>query len=168
MADNRIAYGLCKELDIDTTGMEPYECWKALKDLCPHCEQRKRDEVREIKKEKAERIYGTSNEDKQPELPKEVYKFNRIDTKHHKKHIKETEARDKTEYEENARNYWLEKVGTISHEPRRNRFYKYDAATKRLLIIGADGTIHTFMKITKKQFDEYIKGERLNEILRYS
>ena len=166
MADNRIAYGLCEELGIDTNGMEPYECWKALKEhgITPNnCEEKLRD----LKREKADRIYGTSNDGNtesfgQNGIPPmvEAMGFENLNTPHHRDHAKDFGYKDMQAYKKAAIDYFNNGEGTLYYSKARKRFARYNASDGKYVVCDPNSAnIYTFYKIKPTKFQQILKQE---------
>lgn len=86
-----------------------------------------------------------------------------LNRKDHQTHAKELGFRNTNEYQKAAIRFWNERTGKIYYGKARKRFFMYDEKTSLMLVIDAEGIIHTFYE--EKNFENKIKGwEALVEI----
>lgn len=126
--------------------------------------QTKAEALREKKRRKIEgleRIYnsdlasGTSPQRQVP-VPKAVG-FNRSKTKHHQRHAAEMGLNER-EYIQQSISFFNGNDGQLYFSERRERFYKYDTITQRLVVVSMDGIVHTYQFSSSKRFLK-IKGQ---------
>lgn len=126
--------------------------------------QTKAEALREKKRRKIEgleRIYnsdlasGTSPQRQVP-VPKAVG-FNRSKTKHHQRHAAEMGLNER-EYIQQSISFFNSNDGQLYFSERRERFYKYDTITQRLVVVSMDGIVHTYQFSSSKRFLK-IKGQ---------
>lgn len=166
MADNRIAYGLCKANGIDTKGMSPHDCWEALKELGITPDNYEEKE-RERKKREAERIYGTSNEEDTERFGEngippmvEAMGFENLDTPHHRNHAKEFGYKDLQAYKKAAIDYFNNGEGTVYYSKERKRFARYNSSDGRYVVCDPNSAnVYTFYKIKPAKFQQILKQE---------
>ena len=87
----------------------------------------------------------------------------RKNTKHHIAHAKEMGFKNQDEYEKAACDFFNGNSGTLYYSKRRERFYRYDKKTQRM-VASSKGFIHTFMKVSLKKFEVKKKEDGLWEI----
>ena len=102
---------------------------------------------------KPERAYGFVNKE-------------RKNTSHHQKHMREMGFKNQDEYERESIRFWEQGSGTIYQGKRRGDFAKYDANTKRFVVMSADGYVKSFYQIAPKKFEEKKKQEGYEEWIR--
>ena len=125
----------------------------------PKAEARREKKRRKI--EGLERIYnsdlasGTSPQGQVP-VPKAVG-FNRSKTKHHQRHAAEMGLNER-EYIQQSISFFNGNAGQLYFSERRERFYKYDTITQRLVVVSMDGIVHTYQFSSSKRFLK-IKGQ---------
>lgn len=126
--------------------------------------QTKAEALREKKRRKIEgleRIYnsdlasGTGTQGQAP-VPKAVG-FNRSKTKHHQRHAAEMGLNER-EYIQQSISFFNSNDGQLYFSERRERFYKYDTITQRLVVVSMDGIVHTYQFSSSKRFLK-IKGQ---------
>lgn len=126
--------------------------------------QTKAEALREKKRQKIEgleRIYnsdlasGTGTQGQVP-VPKAVG-FNRSKTKHHQRHAAEMGLNER-EYIQQSISFFNSNDGQLYFSERRERFYKYDTITQRLVVVSMDGIVHTYQFSSSKRFLK-IKGQ---------
>ena len=105
-----------------------------------------------------------SNKNRTP--PKEVFGFAgyRDSTKHHVRHQEEMGYKTSSEYVNGARDFWVNETGTVYYSAARDSFYKYNEKSEKLLVASSDGTIHTFMLYSRKQFWRIERWDSLEKI----
>ena len=101
-----------------------------------------------------------------PPIPRKAYGFedDRLNTDHHKKHVKEMGFKDQKEYVRAAIDFWERGQGEIYYSERVTGFYKYNKKSRQFLSITKDGTIRTFMLYSEKQFKKKFIGDRLHNV----
>ena len=95
------------------------------------------------------------------EVPGEVFGFaskERLHTKDHLRHAKEM-GLTPAQYQKAAIAFWNSKQGELFYSCRRGRYCRYDQKTERMLLVGKDGTVHTFYNLPKKHFESNIEQE---------
>lgn len=184
MANNRIAYGLCKRYGIplpkDAT---PADAWKALKEKGitsdmvydnskPGTEkQALQDKTIDELKHEAMVNVGLHFFAKPPSfdpdevrrnVPKEALSFARVDTKHHESHMREMGYKNHPEYVKGAIEFWNSEKGKVYYNPYNSRYIRYDDKSRRMVSIDSDGIIHTFMIVgTSRWLERTIQQEAL-------
>ena len=112
------------------------------------------------KKEKQIRKY---NSESIPEMPREAYGFARLHTNHHERHAAEMGYKDMKEYERAAINFWNKGEGELYYSKPRCSYYKYNRKTTELVIVS-DGTIHSFMYKSARNFLITERWDKLERI----
>ncbi|MBQ9743507.1 MAG: hypothetical protein IJW19_00085 [Clostridia bacterium] len=108
-----------------------------------------------------------SNIEVDRDYPKEVYGFANnklLTTPHHIKHQKEMGYKNSKDYEQGAINFWKNEKGVYYYSRARQRFYKYDEPTKRIMVANKNKTIHTFYIANKTDFEVTKRWDDLVEI----
>ena len=83
--------------------------------------------------------------------------FNRSKTKHHQRHAAEMGLNER-EYIQQSISFFNSNDGQLYFSERRERFYKYDTITQRLVVVSMDGIVHTYQFSSSKRFLK-IKGQ---------
>ncbi len=115
----------------------------------------------EEKRQSLEKVYnsdlasGTGTQGQVP-VPKAVG-FNRSKTKHHQRHAAEMGLNER-EYIQQSISFFNGNAGQLYFSERRERFYKYDTITQRLVVVSMDGIVHTYQFSSSKRFLK-IKGQ---------
>lgn len=115
----------------------------------------------EEKRQSLEKVYnsdlasGTGTQGQVP-VPKAVG-FNRSKTKHHQRHAAEMGLNER-EYIQQSISFFNSNDGQLYFSERRERFYKYDTITQRLVVVSMDGIVHTYQFSSSKRFLK-IKGQ---------
>ena len=115
----------------------------------------------EEKRQSLEKVYnsdlasGTGTQGQVP-VPKAVG-FNRSKTKHHQRHAAEMGLNER-EYIQQSISFFNSNDGQLYFSERRERFYKYDTITQRLVVVSIDGIVHTYQFSSSKRFLK-IKGQ---------
>ena len=115
----------------------------------------------EEKGQSLEKVYnsdlasGTGTQGQVP-VPKAVG-FNRSKTKHHQRHATEMGLNER-EYIQQSISFFNSNDGQLYFSERRERFYKYDTITQRLVVVSMDGIVHTYQFSSSKRFLK-IKGQ---------
>ena len=94
--------------------------------------------------------------------PSEVFKFHRLDTKHHADHAREMGYKSMRDYETAAVDFFNSNKGKLYYSAARDRYYRYDEKTRYFCSASGD-TVHTFKYVTKKEFYRKIKQDKLYE-----
>ena len=115
----------------------------------------------EEKRQSLEKVYnsdlasGTGTQGQVP-VPKAVG-FNRSKTKHQQRHAAEMGLNER-EYIQQSISFFNSNDGQLYFSERRERFYKYDTITQRLVVVSIDGIVHTYQFSSSKRFLK-IKGQ---------
>lgn len=89
--------------------------------------------------------------------------FNRSNTRSHLSHAKEMGLNEK-EYIKAAEEFFNNGEGSV-YSCSKNRYYKYDEATRLLCVCDSSGQLHTFFKVKNKNHFEKIKKQfKLEEV----
>lgn len=88
--------------------------------------------------------------------------FNRLETKHHKRHAKEMGFKNTKEYEKAAVEFFNSDRGKLYYSETRGKFYRYDEKTK-LFVSSSNGVVHTYDYVSKSDFQRKIRQDKLNE-----
>ena len=114
---------------------------------------------------KAVRIYSDEPEKDAPpqKVPEPATGFNRLETKHHQRHVKEMGFKNTKEYEKAAVTFFNSDKGKLYYSEKWGKFYRYDEKAQ-LLAISSKGVIHTFWKRTQKEFERIRRQDQLNGI----
>ena len=98
--------------------------------------------------------------------PKEIYDFKgeKAKTAHHQRHVTEFGYKSSREYVLGAQQFWKLEVGDVYYSVARDCFYKYDSKSERLLVVSSDGTIHTYMPKSRKEFWRTERWDKLEKI----
>lgn len=83
--------------------------------------------------------------------PEKATGFNRLETKHHQRHAKEMGFKNTKEYERAAVEFFNSDSGELSYSIARKRWYRYDKGSG-FFVSSSDGIVHTFYRLTEKQF----------------
>lgn len=94
--------------------------------------------------------------------PSEVFKFHRLDTKHHADHAREMGYKNMRDYEAAAVEFFNLNKGKLYYSKARGRYYRYEEKTG-YFCSTSDDTVHTFKYVTKKEFYRKIKQDKLYE-----
>ena len=165
MANNRLPFGLCKKYGVDLPeNATPRDAWAAL-DKIPTEEFKKPLKVpMDFFASKKTSQIRTYHSDEKPDLPKEAFKFARLNTEHHIKHAQDMGYKNQKEYERAAVIFWNNSEGDMYYSSARDSFYKYYDKTNEMLVISPEGIIHTFLFRTKKEFMINIRWDKLEKI----
>ena len=115
----------------------------------------------ELKKRQAKELKGGNN--LHPEKAHGFADKERKNTKHHIAHAKEMGFKNQDEYEKAACDFFNGRSGELYYSERRERFYRYDKKTQRM-VVSSNGVIHTFMKVSLKKFEVKKKEDGLWKI----
>lgn len=96
-------------------------------------------------------------------VPEPATGFNRLETKHHQRHVKEMGFKNTKEYEKAAVTFFNSDKGKLYYSEKWGKFYRYDEKAQ-LLAISSKGVIHTFWKRTQKEFERIRRQDQLNGI----
>ena len=88
--------------------------------------------------------------------------FNRLETKHHKRHAKEMGFKNTKEYEKAAVEFFNSNNGSLYYSEAKNRFYRYDEKSK-LFCSSSHGIIHTFLRYSPKKFEDIKRQDKAYE-----
>lgn len=89
--------------------------------------------------------------------------FNRLETKHHKRHAKEMGFKNTKEYEKAAVEFFNSDRGELSYSRSRKRWYRYDKGSG-YFASSSDGIVHTFYRLAEKKFR---MKEKQDECIKY-
>lgn len=89
--------------------------------------------------------------------------FNRLETKHHKRHAKEMGFKNTKEYEKAAVEFFNSDKGKLYYSERRKNFYRYDEKTG-WFCAGGDGFVYTLIRFSKKKFEDIKRQDQAYEI----
>lgn len=95
--------------------------------------------------------------------PEKAYGFadnERMNTSHHVAHAKEMGFKNQSDYEKAAVSFFNGDEGELYYSERRERFYRYDKKSKRM-VVSSDGVIHTFMIVSNKKFETKQREDKL-------
>ena len=87
----------------------------------------------------------------------------RKNTKHHARHAREMGYKNQDEYERAGVEFFNSNRGKLYYSEKRKRFYRYDEKSGKLAVVSEDGTLHTYMKKSPRNFKDFIKEEKLYE-----
>lgn len=115
---------------------------------------------------KAVSIYSDEpDKDAPPEklpIPEKAVRFNRLETKHHRRHAKEMGFKNTRDYERAAVEFFNSDKGKLYYSQERKRWYRYDEKTQEMAV-SSDGIIHTFAKYPKRKFEKVKRQDKLDE-----
>ena len=95
-------------------------------------------------------------------IPEKAVRFNRLETKHHRRHAKEMGFKNTRDYERAAIEFFNSNKGTLYYSRARGRFYRYDEKTK-FFVSSSSGVIHAFDFVSKSEFMRKIRQDKLDE-----
>lgn len=179
MANNRIAYGLANEYNINTKGMTPHQVWEALseKGISVQGEHKKNakksiEELKELAKVPLD--YFGKKGHKQPDVsteippvPKEAFGFDkkRLNTNHHKRHKLDMNYKDEKTYNQAAMDFWNKGDGELYYSERRGNFCKIGRDGVTVCFCSAEGIIGSFYRYSNKaETRQFVILERLIKI----
>lgn len=70
--------------------------------------------------------------------------------------------KNQDEYERAGVEFFNSNRGKLYYGIKRKRFYRYDEKTGELAV-SSDGTLHTYMPLSKKDFHKKVKQEQIYE-----
>lgn len=160
MADNRIAFGLCKEYGIELPDRaKPADAWEALNKRGITVSEE--DPVGEFKEksvetlEKRQRFNLPNDEYRELPIAQEFTGFKRPD---HLAHAREMGYTPK-EYRQAAIAFFNSSKGMLYYGEKRDRFARYNPKTQEYVVCDLSGDIKTYYKITEKKFRKIEKQE---------
>jgi hypothetical protein len=161
----RLPFALCMDYGIHIEDWwTPKDAWDALlwKGKISSVKEECKKHATEIKRFEENKKF---RENKSFEIPnvEKAYKFNRLDTKHHIRHVNELGFKNSKEYEREAVRFFNSNEGKLYYSVARKRFYRYDEKSSRL-VISSDGIVHTFMKKDKNRFNQLEIQDELKEV----
>lgn len=115
-------------------------------------------------KERVTELRSETGDTKRPE-PEKAYGFankERRETAHHVTHAKEMGFKNQRDYERAAVDFFNSSRGKLYYSERRKRHYRYDEKTGELSV-SSNGIVHTYMKLTKKDFQRIMVQDKLYE-----
>ena len=95
-------------------------------------------------------------------IPEKAVRFNRLETKHHRRHAKEMGFKNTRDYERAAIEFFNSNKGTLYYSRARGRFYRYDEKTK-FFVSSSSVVIHAFDFVSKSEFMRKIRQDKLDE-----
>ena len=117
--------------------------------------------------EKLREAVGIYSDDPEADVPPQrrhepATGFNRLETKHHRRHAQEMGFKSMQEYEKAAVSFFNSDKGKLYYSKARNKFYRYEEKT-HLMAVSSNGVIHTFLKRTTKEFERIRRQDALDE-----
>ena len=117
--------------------------------------------------EKLREAVGIYSDDPEADVPPQrrhepATGFNRLETKHHRRHAQEMGFKSMQEYEKAAVAFFNSDKGKLYYSQVKERYYRYDEKT-RFFCSSSHGVIHTFLLYSPKKFERIKKQDEVYE-----
>ena len=117
--------------------------------------------------EKLRKAVGIYSDDLEADVPPQrrhepATGFNRLETKHHRRHAQEMGFKSMQEYEKAAVAFFNSDKGKLYYSRKNKRFYRYDERSRRFAASG-EGMIYTFYFLRPTQFKVKVKSDECIE-----
>ena len=159
----RLPFALCKSYGINIEDWwTPRDAWDTLlwKGKINSVEEECKKHAAELKRiEESQKNFKSKNESFEIPEFKEAYEFNRINTRHHIRHVRELGFKNQKEYEREAVRFFNSNEGKLYYSKQRDLFYRYERKTGLFVSVNRYGCVRTFMRISKKDFEKIATKE---------